>query len=209
MLRRDLVKIGAGLSLLGASKMARAAPPAAPQPTAFDNNTVRLIAQKLSKSAYKAPQQTLPSAIDNLNFDQFRGIAYKEDRALWHGQNLAFDVEFFPRGFLYRPRINMNEVVDGQTTPIVYDPDMFTYPDPMLRVTDDLGFSGLRLRNAINTPNVMEECAVFSVRPISVPSPRGRITVSRRAALPMALATRRRGVCPLPRILARTSQARC
>ncbi|GBQ90336.1 glucan biosynthesis protein [Asaia krungthepensis] len=161
MLRRDLVKFGAGLSVLGASKIARAAPAAAPKPTPFDNNTVRQIAQNMSKSAYKAPQQTLPSAIDNLNFDQFRGIAYKEDRALWHGQNLAFDVEFFPRGFLYRPRINMNEVIDGQSSPIVYDPDMFTYPDAMLRVTDDLGFSGLRLRNAINTPNVMEECAVF------------------------------------------------
>lgn len=31
----------------------------------------------------------------------------------------------------------------------------------MLRVTDDLGFAGLRLRYAINTPGVMEECAVF------------------------------------------------
>lgn len=55
----------------------------------------------------------------------------------------------------------MNEVIDGQSKPIAYDPDMFTYADPMVRVTDDLGFAGIRLRTPINTPNVMEECAVF------------------------------------------------
>ncbi|AOX20831.1 glucan biosynthesis protein [Kozakia baliensis] len=163
MLRRDLVKLGAGLSLAGTVKLAKAAAPASSPPAAtpFDDSTVKVIAQRMAKDSYKAPPQDLPSAINNLNFDQFRGIAFKEDRALWHGENLNFDVEFFPRGFLYRPRILMNEVIDGQSKPIAYDPDMFTYADPMVRVTDDLGFAGIRLRTPINTPNIMEECAVF------------------------------------------------
>ena len=178
ILRRDLVKLGAGLTLLGtASRMAHAqstaplstAPLAAtkpaaapaPQATPFDDGTVRLLAQRLSKKAYSPPSQTLPSAIANMDFDQFRSIAFNPDKALWHGQNLAFDVEFFPRGFLYKPRIGMNEVTGGQSTPIPYDPDAFTYANPVLRVTDDLGYAGLRLRYAINTAGMMEECAVF------------------------------------------------
>lgn len=144
-----------------AVKVARAASPAPAGPTPFDDTTVKQIAQKLAKSSFSAPPQDMPAAVRNLNFDQFRGIAFRPERALWHGENLNFDVEFFPRGFLYRPKILMNEVIDGKSAPVAYDPDMFTYADPMSRVSDDLGFSGIRLRNPINTPGVMEECAVF------------------------------------------------
>lgn len=88
-------------------------------------------------------------------------MAYRPEQALWHGENLGFEVEFFPRGYLYAPRIDMNEVIDGQSRPIAFSPDMFTYNDPALRVNDDIGFAGLRLRAPINTPGVMEEFCVF------------------------------------------------
>ncbi|MEE8659654.1 hypothetical protein DOFOFD_11650 [Acetobacteraceae bacterium EV16P] len=55
----------------------------------------------------------------------------------------------------------MNEVIDGETHPIAYEPDMFKYQDQQLRVTDDLGFSGLRLRCPLNKDDMKEECAVF------------------------------------------------
>jgi periplasmic glucans biosynthesis protein len=161
LLRRDLVKLGAGLSLLGAAGRAGRAVAADAGPTPFDDSTVRDIAARMAKSSYSAPSQKLPDAISNMNFDQFAGVAFKPDQALWHGQNLAFDIEFFPRGYLYKPRIDMYEVVDGKAAPVPYNPDMFTYANPELRVTDNLGFAGLRIRNAINTPGVMEECAVF------------------------------------------------
>lgn len=70
-------------------------------------------------------------------------------------------MEFFPRGFLYRPRIEIYEVKDGQSGAVPYSPDLFTYEDPALRVSEDLGFAGVRLRTAINTPGVMEEFCVF------------------------------------------------
>lgn len=146
----------------GLSGLARAADaPSPPNPTPFDETTVRLIARALSRTPYKPPPQNLPSAIKNLNFDQFRAITFKPERALWANDHLYFDVEFFPRGFLYAPQVLMNEVTDGHSAPVPYDPDMFSYADPMLRVTDNLGFSGLRLRCPINTPGVMEECSVF------------------------------------------------
>ncbi|MBB2202675.1 glucan biosynthesis protein [Gluconacetobacter tumulisoli] len=164
MFRRDLVKAGAGVSLfslLGGVARAADAPVAASAVGSFDDSTVRQIAEHLSQHPYRAPDQTLPAAIDNLNFDQYRAIAYRPEQALWHGQNLEFDVEFFPRGFLYRPRIEIYEVVDGKSAAVPYTPDLFTFGDPKLRVTDDVGFAGLRLRYAINTPGVMEEFCVF------------------------------------------------
>ncbi|WP_166312635.1 glucan biosynthesis protein [Acetobacter estunensis] len=166
--RRDLLRAGSGAAFaalatdfLASSARAAESAPIVPASVPFDHETVTRMARELAAKPYSAPEQSLPKALDNLNFDQFRSIEYRPDQALWHGQNLAFDVEFFHRGFLYRPRIAIHEVVDGKSTAVPYTPDLFNFGDPMLRVTDDLGFAGLRLRYAINTPGVMEECAVF------------------------------------------------
>ncbi|MBO1324540.1 glucan biosynthesis protein [Acetobacter sp. TBRC 12305] len=164
VLRRGVMQAGAGVALAslvgGVAKPARADDISGATGT-FDDNTVIQIARRLAGASYHAPDQHLPSAVDNLNFDQYRGIAYRPERALWAGDSLAFDVEFFPRGFLYRPRIEIYEVKDGQAAPVPYSPDLFTYADPTLRTSDTLGFAGLRLRTAINTPTVMEEFCVF------------------------------------------------
>ncbi|WP_373318216.1 glucan biosynthesis protein [Ameyamaea chiangmaiensis] len=166
--RRDLVTGTAALSALGSPLLGGLVRPAAaadaplPPPTgAFTEDTVRQIARQMARSGYRAPRQDLPTQVDKLTFDQYRSITYRADRALWHGDNLFFDVEFFPRGFLYRPRIDIYEVRDGQSAPVAYNPDLFEYGDQQLRVTDDLGFAGLRLRAPINAPGQMEEFCVF------------------------------------------------
>lgn len=162
--RRDLIRIGAGATLAtlagGVARQGRAEGLDGATGT-FDDMTVRQIARRLASAPYHGPDQTLPKALDNLNFDQFRSIAYRDDRTLWHDDNLAFDVAFFPRGFLYRPRIDIFEITDGKSAPVPYSSDLFTYGDPSLKVDDNLGFAGLRLRTAINTPGVMEEFCVF------------------------------------------------
>lgn len=166
MHRRDFVRTGAGLSAVGLAvgRSARAAdkkPDQVGDVTPFNESTVKQIAHNMARSAFKAPTQNMPSALKGLNFDQFRGIAFKPERALWANDHLYFDVEFFPRGFLYTSKILMNEVIDGKSSPVPYDADMFSYENEKLRVSEDLGFAGLRLRCPINTPGVMEECSVF------------------------------------------------
>lgn len=161
MLRRDFMKAGTALSALSLVGMGAARPAGAAESSNFDSTTVRTLAHQLSQQAYQPPSQTLPAPLRNLNFDQYSSMAFRSEQALWHGENLGFDVEFFPRGYLYAPRIEMNEVIDGQSRPITFNPDMFTYNDPALRVSDDIGFAGLRLRAPINTPGVMEEFCVF------------------------------------------------
>ena len=164
--RRDLVQTTAGASLaaLFASRAAgaRAADPrpeAAPGP--FDGASVRRLAQAMSRHPYQAPDEHLPAAVNGMDFDQYRGVRFKKDDALWRGQGLDFQVEFLPRGFLYRPRIDIFEVRDGQALRLGYDPDQFTYDDPRLRVPDRLGFSGFRIHTPINRPDYYDEICVF------------------------------------------------
>ena len=149
--RRQAVQGGAALA-------AGAVLPAA---TPFTGSTVRRAAQDLAKQPFREPDTALPGAAGSMSYEQYRGIRFKLERALWRGQDLPFQVQFFPRGFLYRPGVEIYEVRDGQAAPVPYDPDLFDYADPAVRVPDRLGFAGLRVHAAINAPGQFDEFCVF------------------------------------------------
>jgi glucans biosynthesis protein len=166
--RRDLVRGGTGLSALAllsslGMRTARAAtaPPVGPAPGPFDESSVRRLAQQMAAQPYRAPDTSLPGPIAHMTYDDFRGIRFRGDEALWHDRKLLFQVEFFPRGFLYQAKVDMFEVADGRATAVPYSPDLFDYDNPKLKVPGDLGFSGLRILNPINRPDVFDEFCVF------------------------------------------------
>ncbi|MDI2089939.1 glucan biosynthesis protein [Commensalibacter oyaizuii] len=172
--RRDLLRSAAGVSLASVvgggitkTSLLPQAVAADNQPSndnqgkPFDQATVREMARSLAGHPYKAPTDKLPEAVDKLDFDGFRSIVYKPEQALWNGDNLNFAVQFFPRGFLYRPRLDIYEVIDGVSKPVTYSPDLFNYSNPKLRVEENLGFSGIKLMTKLNQNEVMEEFAVF------------------------------------------------
>lgn len=132
-----------------------------PETGAFGSATVRDLARALSKRRFEAPGTKLPAAIAHLDFDAYRGIRFRKDRALWAGQNLRFTAEFLPRGFLFTERVRMFAVADGQSTEIAYSPDDFDYADPKLRVPDPLGYSGFRIHYPLNRQDYADEVCVF------------------------------------------------
>ncbi len=145
-----------------ASRIALAASPVpAPAEGPFDGATVRRLAAALAKQAYVPPDDHLPAAIDKVTYDQYGTIRFRPDRALWAGRHLPFTAEFFPRAALYRSRVDIFEVTDGQAHAVPYAADMFDYADPSHRVPDNLGFAGLKLRTPINKPDVYDEVCVF------------------------------------------------
>jgi len=127
----------------------------------FDGSTVRRLAANLAKQPYEQPDAKLPAAIDKLTYDQYHSIQFKADRALWLGRKLPFTAGFFPRGALYRARVDIFEVSGGQAKAVPYSPDLFDYADPAFRVPDDLGYAGLRILAPINRPDVFDEACVF------------------------------------------------
>ncbi len=127
----------------------------------FTGSTVRRTAQDLAKQPFREPDTALPGAAASMTYEQYRGIRFKQERALWRGQDLPFQVGFFPRGFLYRPVVDIFEVKGGQASSVSYDPDLFDYDDPTVRVPDRLGFAGFRVHAAINQPGQFDEFCVF------------------------------------------------
>lgn len=119
------------------------------------------MAQDLARQPYRAPDTRLPPVAASMTYDQYRGIQFRQDRALWRGQDLPFQVGFFPRGFLYPAGVDIHEVRNGQAAPVPYSPDLFDYADPSVRVPDALGFAGFRVHAPINKPGDFDEFVVF------------------------------------------------
>jgi len=131
--------------------------------TRFDAQTVRQMARDLAAKPYQRGDQALPGELDKLSYDDYRNIRFNTDRALWRGQGLMFEIQPLHRGFLFRDRIDIFTVVDGQAQKNPYVPELFRFehglarPDPKL----DLGFSGFRVHGPINRPDYFDEIAVF------------------------------------------------
>lgn len=136
--------------------------PARAEATPFDRSAVRQLARDAASKAYKAPDTKLPDNLKNLDYDHYRQIRFLPEHALWRGDNLPFQVQFFHRGFFYEPRVDIYEVVNGQASRIPYRPEDFAFgsntPPP---AGADLGFAGFRIHALINRPDYYDEICVF------------------------------------------------
>ncbi len=148
-----------GLAAAGVLGQARRA--VAADPTPFDGQTVRGLARALAAAPFKAPDSGLPEALAKLGYDDYRQVRFDPAQSLWRGAKLPFEVQFFHRGWLYKDRVDLFEVVDGKARPIEYRPEMFDFGSLPRPEQKDLGFAGFRLHAPINRPDYYDEVAVF------------------------------------------------
>ena len=161
MNRRRFLQAAGSLPLLSAAAGGVAAGAQA-DTVPFDRSSVRQLARDAAGKPYVAPDTKLPDSLKDLDYDHYRQIRFLPDRALWHGDKLPFEVQFFHRGFFYAPRVDIYEVANGQATRIAYRIDDFAFgsnvpPGP----GTDLGFAGFRIHAPINRPDYYDEVCVF------------------------------------------------
>jgi glucans biosynthesis protein len=158
MRRRELLLRSAFLPLVAA--LAGVAPARAEEATPFDGSTVRELARKLAQTDYNAPDEALPDALARLDYSAYRSIRFDPGHALWSGDKLKFNAQFFHRGSLYKQRVDIFEVVNGRAVPIHYSPDLFTF-DKLEPPTGHLGFAGFRIHYPINRATYFDEICAF------------------------------------------------
>ena len=164
MRRRDLLLGAAALPFASALGYQLSQVPLAQTGDAvpFAASQVRQMARELATKPYKAPDTGLPDHLNDLGYDQYRDLRFVAEKALWRGSGIPFEVQLFHRGFLYKNRVDIFLVADGQAQPLVYSKELFTYgnvqppPDNI-----NLGFSGFRLHGPMNRPDYFDEIAVF------------------------------------------------
>ncbi|HEY7688083.1 MAG TPA: glucan biosynthesis protein G [Dongiaceae bacterium] len=152
----------AGLGWLGARPAAAAL--SNPGSAAFTVEWLRDWAKQLAAQPYEPPAQELPAALTDLDYDHYREIRFRQDRALWRDLDLTFEAQFFHPGFYHRDAVEIAEVVDSVARPIGYSPELFDFGksgvDPAA-LPPDIGFAGFRLHYPLNRADYMDEVAVF------------------------------------------------
>lgn len=139
-------------------------PPASAPPTprfVFDDVVRR--ARDLSQAGYEAQAVQLPEALARLEFDQWRDIRFRAERAFFNTPASAYRMQLFHLGFLFTKPVTINIVREGIATPIPYAANLFDYGrtrfEPALPVNS--GFAGFRLHYPLNDPRVHDELISF------------------------------------------------
>ena len=165
--RRFIAGSAAALSVLGGfGTSAAAEPQAADRPLQaadrpFDAHSVRRMAQELAHKPYKEPDTKLPAGYAELGYDAYRGIRFRPERALWRGENLPFEVQFFHRGSIFKDRVDIYAVSGGRAQLISYSPDLFDFGNTKPPPDNNVGFAGFRLHAPMNRPDYYDEVGAF------------------------------------------------
>ena len=141
----------------------RAQEPAAAQRGTFGYEDVIKRARELSESPFDSVVPPLPPQLENQDWDAWREIRFRPERALLAGGPGRFRLQLFHLGHLFKKPVTINTIRDRIATPIPYQAALFDYGktkfDKPLPV--NLGFAGLRVHYPLNDPRNNDELISF------------------------------------------------
>ncbi|HEY5298454.1 MAG TPA: glucan biosynthesis protein G [Verrucomicrobiae bacterium] len=126
------------------------------------------VAQRALERAQKpfhSPRADLPKVLrqDNLDYDKYRQIRFRRDRALWTADDLPFRIEFFHPGYLYQEPVHIYEFTLTHVQPIRFVQDFFDYGnlDIASEIPSKTGYAGFRVLYPLNKTNQLDELGAF------------------------------------------------
>jgi glucans biosynthesis protein len=126
------------------------------------------VAQRALERAQKpfhSPRADLPKVLrqDNLDYNKYREIRFRRDRALWTKDELPFRIEFFHPGYLYQEPVRVNEFTPTHVQPIRFVQDFFDYGDLHIQnqIPANTGYAGFRILYPLNKTNQLDELGAF------------------------------------------------
>ena len=118
-----------------------------------------------AKSPFHNPRVDLPKVLrlENLDYDKYREIRFRRDKALWAADGLPFRVEFFHPGYYYSEPVHINEFTLTHTQPIRFVQDFFDYGnlDIANQIPSKTGYAGFRVLYPLNQTNQLDELGAF------------------------------------------------
>jgi periplasmic glucans biosynthesis protein len=157
--RRSLLQTALAL----AAAPAIAQPTTAPVPSPFRYEDVVRRARELAAIPFEATVPPLPEPLNRLDFDAYRDIRFRPDRALLGTSGGPFRMHLFHLGFLFQRPVTVNIIRDGVPTPIPYQAALFDYGRTKIErpLPVNLGFAGFRLHYPLNDPKIFDELIAF------------------------------------------------
>jgi len=137
--------------------------PAPEKPPAFGFEDVLKRARELSSRDHIGASTPLPEELARLDFDRWREIRFRADKAPLGEKGSRFRLQLFHPGHLFQRAVAINLVQDGRAEPIAnvarlfdYGPIKFTRPLPA-----DLGVAGFRIHYPLNDLRRSDEFVSF------------------------------------------------
>ncbi len=116
---------------------------------------------------FHSPRADLPKVLlqDSLDYDKYREIRFRRERALWAAEKLPFRIEFFHPGYLYQEPVHVHEFTPTHTQPIRFVQDFFDYgklPNNIAsQIPANTGYAGFRVLYPLNQVEQLDELGAF------------------------------------------------
>ncbi len=120
------------------------------------------LASAISKRAYE-PQPEVPQVLKELTYDQFRFIGFTDGKEVWAETLLPFRVGFYHKGYVAVDDVSIDVIRDGQDFSIPFSRNYFHYLAWAhdLKLPDDVGFAGFRIKTVFPDEIEMQEIFTF------------------------------------------------
>jgi len=140
------------------------------QEQVFGFEQVAELARTQAKQSYQPADTTLKPPFADLGYDAYRNIRFRKDARLFGAEDTPFSLDLLPPGHLFNEPVEIAVVDEAGVRPIAFSADYFhfsadsfDFPDGRAPTGTGKGsaFSGFRLRYPLNSPDVMDEFAVY------------------------------------------------
>jgi glucans biosynthesis protein len=160
--RRSLLFAAASTSALLPQRLLAQNQLAPPAPRFGYEDVVRR-ARELASAPYDATPPRLPEELERLDFDAWRDIRFRQDKALLGSSGGPFRLQLFMLGHLFKRPVTVNTIRDGIATPIPFATNLFDFGRTKLEkpLPVNLGFAGFRLHYPLNDPRTFDEVIAF------------------------------------------------
>lgn len=130
---------------------------------AFNFDTVKALAKDLLSRPFNPNENEISADFPKLNYELHHQLLFQKEQALWSKDNLPFNLEFFPLGWLFKRDIPIYEVVDGKAKKIDFKKDFFTtiYDEKKQPINIPQGMAGFRIAGQLGPGAKKEEFFVF------------------------------------------------
>jgi glucans biosynthesis protein len=136
-----------------------------PVPARITLDYVEKKALERAARPFHFPKGDLPEALrgNALDYDSYREIEFRHDKALWLKEELPFRIEFFHPGYLYQFPVKMNEFTSTHVQPVRFVQDFFNYRKLNFKkkIPADAGYAGFKILYPLNASNRWDEAGSF------------------------------------------------
>ena len=130
--------------------------------------SLEYVAKRAEARAHKpfhSPRADLPDVLraDKLDYDKYREIEFRHEKALWSSDPLPFRIEFFHPGYLYQEPVHINEFTLTHVQPVRFVQDFFNYRSLRIQnqIPAETGYAGFKVLYPLNGENHWDELGAF------------------------------------------------